>query len=686
MNRARTCLSGFSLCMLAAAVVSGAVRTAEESAPTLEQMLSAPYLAELVAAPGGRSVAWIANQQGRCNLWISDGGEARCLTPYLRDDGTWLESAVFTPDGRALVFARSKTDGKAKEIWLVAATGGDPVQLGEGDSPAVSPAGDRVVWLKGGQMWWAPLDHSRQAELLVEVRGNCTGPRWSPDGSCLCFVTDREDHSFVALYDLATHSLTYLAPGVDRDIAPAWSPDGRRVAFVRLPGKRLDETPYNWLRPAFPWSIWVADVATGEGRAIWQADPGLGSRLKGLLGLEQLFWGGGDALVFSWERHGRQHLYALLASGGTPRLLTPGAFDIEEAAMAADRKALVYSSNQDDPDRRHLWTVPVAGGVPHRLTGGSACQWSPTPLADGSLAYIQAEAARAPQVLLLEAGGERSSILSAALVPQDFPAAAFAEPELVNFPAPDGLELHGQLFLPHGLRKGERCPAVLFLHGGPARQMLPAFHPMEFYHETHILNQYLASRGYVVLSLNYRRGSMYGAAFRDVPSGGFLGASEFQDLLAAAQYLRKRPEVDRERIGLWGASYGGYLTALGLARASNLFRAGVDWCGIHDWVLAFDRRAGRLEGTPKQRRLAFESSPVAGLETWRSPVLLIHGDADSDVPFSQTVDLAQRLRERGIHVETLVLPDEGHAPAIHANWVRACRATADFFDRHLRAE
>lgn len=112
----------------------------------------------------------------------------------------------------------------------------------------------------------------------------------------------------------------------------------------------------------------------------------------------------------------------------------------------------------------------------------------------------------------------------------------------------------------------------------------------------------------------------------------------------------------------------------------------MDGCGIHDWMLEFDRRTGRLAGTSKERRLAFASSPIADVESWRSPILLIHGDGDSDVPFSQTVDLAQRLRERGIHVETLVLPDEGHSPSIHADWVRACRATADFLDRELRAE
>src|SRR5436309_8516109 len=154
---------------------------------------------------------------------------------------------------------------------------------------------------------------------------------------------------------------------------------------------------------------------------------------------------------------------------------------------------------------------------------------------------------------------------------------------------------------------------------------------MGYYHHADAMNQYLASQGYVVLSINYRSGIGYGLNFREAINYGPTGASEFHDVEGAGLYLKSRPDVDPAHIGLWGGSYGGYLTALGLARASDLFAAGVDFHGVHDWSLR--------SSDPKSdaARVAFESSPMAGVKTWRSPVLLIHGDDDRNVAFNQTV-------------------------------------------------
>jgi len=150
------------------------------------------------------------------------------------------------------------------------------------------------------------------------------------------------------------------------------------------------------------------------------------------------------------------------------------------------------------------------------------------------------------------------------------------------------------------------------------------------------------------------------------------------------------PRVDPHRIGLWGGSYGGLLTALGLARNSDLFLAGVDFHGVHDWSLflpRWDGAAASPAAPPDLReayQLAFASSPDAAVDSWRSPVLLIHGDDDRNVPFAQTRDLAQRLRGRGVTVEELIFPDEIHDLLLWRDWIRSYRAAADFFDRRLR--
>jgi dipeptidyl aminopeptidase/acylaminoacyl peptidase len=271
------------------------------------------------------------------------------------------------------------------------------------------------------------------------------------------------------------------------------------------------------------------------------------------------------------------------------------------------------------------------------------------------------------------------------LTPPQFPADALVEPQPVQFSAADGIRIRGQLFLPHN-GNNERKPAVIFFHGGSRRQMLLGWHYMAYYHYAYAFNQFLATRGYVVLSVNYRSGTGYGLEFREALNYGATGASEFNDVLGAGLYLQSRSDVDPRRIALWGGSYGGYLTALGLARASNLFAAGVDIHGVHDWSAIQRNLTADTDPAAQQAALkvAFHSSPMAHVKGWRSPVLLIHGDDDRNVPFSESVTLAEALRKQDVEFEQLVFPDEVHTFLRHARWVQAFRAAASFLDRKLK--
>ena len=208
---------------------------------------------------------------------------------------------------------------------------------------------------------------------------------------------------------------------------------------------------------------------------------------------------------------------------------------------------------------------------------------------------------------------------------------------------------------------------------------------MFYYHGTYAMNQWLASQGYVVLSVNYRSGVGYGMEFREALNFGATGASEYYDVLGAGGYLRGRPDVDGAKIGLWGGSYGGYLTAMGLAKSSDLFAAGVDIHGVHDWnsgTQNFVPSYNPLE-RPESARLAFESSPLRWVDTWKSPVLLVHGDDDRNVNFNETVRLVEALRKQGVEPEQLVFPDDVHDFLTYANWNRVYHATAEFFARKL---
>jgi dipeptidyl aminopeptidase/acylaminoacyl peptidase len=225
--------------------------------------------------------------------------------------------------------------------------------------------------------------------------------------------------------------------------------------------------------------------------------------------------------------------------------------------------------------------------------------------------------------------------------------------------------------------------------------MLLGWHNRWEYANDYGANQYLVSRGFIVLSVDYRLSVGYGQAFQFPDNTGPRGASEYRDILAAGQYLQSRSDVDRNRIGIWGASLGGYLTALGLGRNSDVFAAGVDVHGVHDRLPAITtaQMAHALVGDGvtdadfrQALKVQFESSPIAAVPTWKSPVLLIHGDDDRIVEFRQSIDLKRRLEEKGVHVEELVLPDDVHDSLLFRNWLSSINAMSRFFEKTLQAK
>ncbi len=602
---------------------------------------------------------------------------------------------AWTPDAEHLVYVRGGDseypdrsdpnpallpDGVDRSIWLIAATGGEPRKLSEGFNPVISPRGDQAAFLSHGQIWTAALDpDAAKAKPLLRTRGDISALVWAPDGHALAFVSERTDHSFIGVYDLHAKTVLYLDPSTEDDAEPVWSPDSRQVAFIRVPGSP-QPLPSDH-RTASPWSIRIADGITGKGRTVWKASEGRGSAFREMHG-SQLFWTADNYLVFPWEADGWSHLYSVPSSGGKALLLTPGDFEVEDVSLTNDHRSILYASNQQDIDRRHIWTVAASGGKPKPLTNGTGIEVAP--IAGAKLIAVLHSDERTPlRPALLDSRGTVQD-LAPELIPAGYPGATFITPEQVFVRAADGLQLHGQLFLPPDAKDSKRHPALVFFHGGSRRQMLLGFHTMQYYSNAYAMNQYLASQGYIVLSVNYRSGIGYGLDFREALHYGRDGASEYNDILGAGNYLRSRADIDPARIGVWGGSYGGFLTALALARASDMFAAGVDMHGVHQWQRpASWRPSPDPEADARTLKIAWESSPLASVATWRSPVLLIQGDDDRNVPFSQTVSLARALRKQGVGFEELVFPDEIHGFLLHRHWLEAYKAAADFFLRHL---
>lgn len=669
---------------------------------TLEQLLSAPFPSDLTTSPVGGKIAWVLDELGARNIWIAEAPDyrGRRLTSFHEDDGQEISQLVWTPDAKSIVYVRggdfefpgaknpnpaSLTEEVSQNLWIVSTQGGSPRQLGEGHSPAMQPDGRAVTFLKKGEVFTIALAPGAKAEQLFREKGSVNSLRWSPDGKYLAFVTGRQSHSFVAVYDPGRRQIRYLDPTVDTDTEPVWSPDSTQVAFVRT-AATTREFAFGPVREAEPWSIRLASAETGAGREIWRAREGVGSAFRAMVAANQLLWGMDNQIVFPWEETGWLHLYALSASDGKVIPLSgAGEYEIEHVSLTADGHEVLFSSNQNDIDRRHLWAVPVTGGTPHALTSGEGIEWSPVATHDGKAIALFSSTAAIPAHASLLTNSAAVQDLAPDATPAGFPARSLVTPRQVIFSSADGLAIHGQLFLPPNRKDNERRPAVVFFHGGSRRQMLLGWHYMRYYSNAYAMNQYLASLGYVVLSVNYRSGIGYGLNFREALHYGATGASEYNDVQGAGVYLRSRDDVDPARIGLWGGSYGGYLTALGLARASSLYAVGVDFHGVHDWnteisnfVPAYDPAKDQ-----NQARVAFESSPLAAVSTWRSPVLLIHGDDDRNVPFLETVSLVEALRKQKVPFEQLIFPDEIHDFLRTATWLKAYHASAEFLGKYL---
>ncbi len=671
----------------------------------ISQISSFPFPSELTVSSSGQVMAWAMNEKGKRNVYVAEGPtfEAKRLTSFLDDDGQEITSLQFSPDGKWLVYVRGGEHGSnwstesginpaqatmipKVQIWKVPVAGGEATILADGDEPSVSTDNATVAYVKGGQVFTVPLAGG-PASQLFEIKGNVGNLQWSSDGKQLMCTVNRTTHSMIGIFDMGQKSFKWIAPSFARDTSPRWSRDGKKIAFVRLPGGKGAAKPLLEQRHS-PWEIWVGDPATGEASLRWKAPETLRGSVPTTHGGFNLTWAAGDQLIYTSYEDGWPHLYAMGSASGPAKLLTPGNFMVEHVRLSPDGTFAVFSANTgNDPldiDRRHIGKVPVQGGGMEILTPGNGIEAIPVVFADNrTLAFLSSTTSRPllPAVLLPQAKSPR--LVGENLLPSDFPK-SLVIPKQVTFMSPDGLTVHGQLFEKEGT-KGKK-PAVLFVHGGPQRQMLLGWHYGDYYSNTYAINQYLAEAGFVVLSVNFRLGIGYGYEFHKPARTYWQGAEEYLDVKAAGEFLQKLPQVDPNRIGIYGGSYGGYLTALALGKDSELFKVGVDIHGVHDLSGRFELPEGYEKAPDYEEavKTAWYSSPLAYLDQWKSPVLFIHGDDDRNVQVAHTTDIIRRFEEKKKPYDYLMIPDDSHHWMKFGNLVKVNAATVDYLKKHLK--
>ncbi len=669
-----------------------------------------PFTTAICAAAQGSKIAWAMDEAGKRNIYVAEGPAftPRLLTHFTADDGQEITSLSLSADGKWVFFVRGGDHGANWDIGspinplgdtnpfkvqvaCIAFAGGAVRYLSEGDYPVISN-NNTVAFIKAGQVWTAHPDSAAAAKNIFTARGTMEDLQWSPDGKQLLFVSNRKDHALIGIYTRETAFVTWIAPSFSRDASPQWSPDGSKIVFTRRPvtGGAPDSM---LVRKPNAWSIWVADVQTNQATMRWKAPRSLRGSFPTTDGGANLHWASGNSIVFLSYQDGWPHLYSINAGGGQPLLLTPGHFMCEHIKLTVDKMHLVFSTNAGndklDIDRRHAAVVSIDKADMQVITPGNGLEWMPVVTGDGTTTvFICATAQQPPLPAIMNGNDKKIQVLGSNLVPAAFPQQQLVTPKQVILKAADGLVIHAQLFEAPGGKA--RKPAIVYIHGGPPRQMLLGWNYSDYYSNAYASNQYLASLGFAVLSVNYRLGIGYGFEFHQPPHAGTTGAAEYMDIKAAGEWLKKQSFVDAGKIGVYGGSYGGYLTAMALARDSKIFAAGVDIHGVHDWVgrsgmlTAFADKYEKAPDYEKAIKIAWQSSPVSAMNTWKSPVLIIHADDDRNVAFSQSVDLISRLEQKGIPYETLMITDDTHHWMNFANSVKVYAAVADYFVRKFK--
>ena len=703
---------------------------------TIETLIDIRHPSNPVWSPNGRMVAFLSERAGIANIFVAEtagratGTGARAVTAFPEGHtGGFFWSA----DSQRIYFPRQG------DLWQVAAAGGQPSavwttpQMESGMTP--SPDGGRVAFVRstatpapgaamaastgrggrgggggGGDLIVRTLADGHESVVMKADGRSIGGLSWTPDGRAILFTDGARAirHEQTPQYSgtKIIYTITENVPG-QTNIVPV---DGGAPKSLGAGigggggggGRRwLNPTHFVYERtsPDFKRrTMYVADVAGGEPKVVHED-------------IEEKFWsmtgdanGGGQPspdgkwMLFLSDKDGWDHLYVMPAAGGEAVQITKGKFEAWRPQWSPDSTRIAFDANEPDHyGDRHLYVATIAGNPASAkiaaITAGRGTDIQPVWSPDGTrLVFQHTDPHNSADFWTVDASASAKPTRISDSMPAAIDRSAFVEPESVSYKGPDGQTVPAGLFVPKGLDRTKKHPAIVWIHGDGVNQGYDGWHVQRNYAVYYSFHQYLLQKGYVVIMPDYRGSIGYGKAWRE---GVYMdvGGKDAKDAWMVTNYLKTLPYVDMDRVGVWGLSYGGFFTLIAVTDQPTLFRAAVDVAGVADYAMYYDDpyhggwTASRI-GTPEQHPDVYaNASPVSHIDRLARPLLVLHGTSDVNVPYLHSVRLLDEAMKKGKGdlVSFMTYPGEFHyftrEHVLNDAWHRVER----FFDANLKA-
>jgi len=625
--------------------------------PSIASRLGAGCLIAVIAATAAATAQQPAARGEGQALTLENifkGGRGGASNPTISPDGKWV---TFT--------ART---GRGNGLYRVSPAGGESEFWAEAGGIEWAPDSQSVVFARGDRLWKLGVNEKQATTITPAVKG-MRGPVFSPDGRTIAFSATASGHQDVWLVPAAggdPKQLTKEAMSEDDGrFDPAWSPDGRTIAFIS------NKADY-WAD-----DLWVVDVGTGTAKQLTKDLTNIGPTVQ---------WSPKGDRIAVFGNAKKDYWYLDIAdiflvdakTGASTKVkMEPYVTAYQHRAFWSPDGQRFYFVYQERGEH-HIWSVPAAGGTATRVSnlGGVLGGFDATAARD-AFVFTRTSETEGSDIYYLPGGGGPERRLTHLATRW----AGLREPREIAFKSWDGLYMQGFLYLPPQVDAGQRCPALVQVHGGGSNS---------YTRSQNLIEQYLASKGFVVMAINYRGGSGFGREFQDLAVNDWLNG-QAKDPGAAADLLRTLPYVTG-KVGIYGGSYGGMQSMAAITRTPDKFDAAVPMRGIFSQTLTFEHmdRLGKiysktsLGGLPNESpQIYSKANTLERFSAIKTPLLIMHGEADNRAPFKNHELAVAELKRLGKDFEAKTYPGEGHGFRNPDNQIDMYQRLEAFFVKHL---